>query len=251
VVALASGCHKHRVVEPRDRIVEDWPFETVAEESWENAEPEDEMDITIPPFDPIHGAGESDQIKARFRGKDRKGPKTSIVDAEVEDLETIDALVESLPADDDMVNHSPPLKKSTNVRMTEEERNVRVEAWIYAIKYEADQDWHIIAGTDPDGDSVTYFNTEVSGVPQKKAGHEAPDHDALLAVREALADLLHHKLPGPSGYRKYTHPIPVVIEGSLFFDVDHPAGNVGPAGMKPETAWEIHPITSLEPQPGH
>jgi hypothetical protein len=37
----------------------------------------------------------------------------------------------------------------------------------------------------------------------------------------------------------------VRIEGSLFFDVDHAAGAVGPANMKPKSAWEMHPITKI------
>jgi hypothetical protein len=35
------------------------------------------------------------------------------------------------------------------------------------------------------------------------------------------------------------------VTGSLFFDVDHPAGAVGPQGHRPQTAWEIHPISSI------
>jgi hypothetical protein len=64
-------------------------------------------------------------------------------------------------------------------------------------------------------------------------------------VRQKLADILVNQLPAGSGYRKYTFPIPVVVDGSLFFDVDHAAGVVGPAGMRPQTAWEIHPVTRL------
>jgi hypothetical protein len=31
-------------------------------------------------------------------------------------------------------------------RATEQQRNVRVKAWIYAIKFESDNDWHVIFG---------------------------------------------------------------------------------------------------------
>jgi hypothetical protein len=57
--------------------------------------------------------------------------------------------------------------------------------------------------------------------------------------------MLKNELPNGSSYRKYNHPIPVIVEGSLFFDIDHVAGVVGPQGMRPTTAWEIHPITKL------
>ena len=55
-------------------------------------------------------------------------------------------------------------------------------------------------------------------------------------------------LPAGPKYRVYDHPLPVIVEGPLFFDVDHGAGTVGPSGMKPRTAWEIHPITKLRLQ---
>jgi hypothetical protein len=38
----------------------------------------------------------------------------------------------------------------------------------------------------------------------------------------------------------------VLIEGSLFFDIDHAAGVVGPEGKRPKKAWEIHPITKIK-----
>jgi hypothetical protein len=38
----------------------------------------------------------------------------------------------------------------------------------------------------------------------------------------------------------------VTVEGSLFYDVDHAPGAVGPRDMKPTTAWEIHPITQIQ-----
>ena len=167
------------------------------------------MDITIPAFDPLTGAGVSDQIKARFRGQDRKGPKTSTAEAEIENFENLRSLV---------------------------------RAWIYAIKYEADQDWHVIIGTDPSTTSKTFFNAEVSGLPSQSSSA----FDTLLKVRQRLANILDNDLPQQGGYHKYEDPIPVLIEGSLFYDIDHAPGVVGPTGMRPRTAWEIHPITSLD-----
>ena len=51
------------------------------------------------------------------------------------------------------------------------------------------------------------------------------------------------------GYDKYDPPIPVQIVGSLFFDVDHQPGEVGPVGMKPKTSWEIHPVSDIQFEP--
>ena len=204
-------------------------------------EDENSMDITIPAFDPAHGAGSADQIAARFRGTDRKGPKTTIATASRKKFDDVGKLAATLPADDAMLNHTPEILRDTMVRAIEEQRNVHVAAWIYAIKYEADQDWHVILGTDPGGRTKTFFNAEVSGLPPPSA----PAAATLRTVRQQLADILGDALPAGPAYRALTHPIGVVVEGSLFFDVDHPAGAVGPAGMRPSTAWEIHPITRL------
>jgi hypothetical protein len=53
-------------------------------------------------------------------------------------------------------------------------------------------------------------------------------------------------LPGES-YTFYD-PIPVTIEGSLFWDFEHPfPKQVGPQDLRDRipTCWEIHPITRI------
>jgi hypothetical protein len=207
-------------------------------------ENEDEMDITIPAFNPLTAADPAEQIMMRFRGSHRKVPKTSIASGAKTTFDGLEDLLESLPDDDDMRDHTPAITTSTMSRATEENRNVKVTAWMYAIKYEADQDWHVILGTDPADGDPTFFNAEVSGLP----GNAASSFAKLKKVRQSLATILDGKLPGGGSYRKYTKPIPVIVEGSLFFDIDHVAGVVGPTGMRPQTAWEIHPITSLRVQ---
>jgi hypothetical protein len=202
------------------------------------------MDITIPAFDPFHGAGVAELLEARFRGTDRRVPKTAIASDSRKTFAHVTSLIESLPEDEVMLNHSPEIKGDSMFRATEEQCNVRVKAWIYAIKYEADQDWHVIIGTDPAARQRTFFNAEVSGLPKNTA--EA--FDTLHKVRQQLSDILETSLPTGSSYRKLTHPIGVVIDGSLFFDVDHAAGVVGPTDMRPQTAWEIHPVTNIRLQ---
>lgn len=222
-----------------------WSYVVHPAAEWVTAEREEEMDFLIPAFDPLTAAGPADQIKAQFRGKDRKGPKTSIAETQnIEDFAELDALIATLPSDDAMRDHQPPIDTDSNTRFDEEQRNVRVRAWIYAIKYEADQDWHIIAGSDPSKTQQTYFNTEVSGLPSSSTKAFQP----LLEVRQSLADILENDLPSGSGYHSYEkNPIPVIIEGSLFYDIDHAPGVVGPSGRRPKTSWEIHPITRLQP----
>jgi hypothetical protein len=239
LLVLLAGCASIRPLPPEARA-----FTVVPESESGFVEPEDEMDFTIPAFDPLTAAGSSDQILSKFRGVHRKTPKTTIASASRQTFADVAALAADLPDDADMLDHTPPIDTGSMVRAVEEVRNVKVTAWIYAIKYEADQDWHVIIGTDPAAAPRVYFNAEISGLP----GNAASAYAKLKTVRQALAALLDDDLPGESGYRKYTHPIPVRIEGSLFFDVDHAAGNVGPAGMRPTTAWEIHPITKLSRQ---
>jgi hypothetical protein len=237
-LVLATSCAKGKPhVAPTRHTFQDLP---VAESGV--TEKEDEMDITIPAFNPLTAAGTADQVTAHFRGTDRKGAKTSIVSASREQFSDLAALAASLPSDDDMRDHHPPIARDTMTRAPEEARNVRVPAWIYAVKYEADQDWHVILGTDPSASGAkTFFNAEVSGLP----ANAATAFSTLKQVRTSLAEILFDELPSGSGYRKYDEPIGVTVEGSLFFDVDHAAGVVGPTGMRPQTAWEIHPITKI------
>lgn len=240
VLVLASGCAKARpTLTPELRT-----FTEAAPEPTEFHESEAEMDQDIPAFDPLHGAGLADQLKAGFRGTDRKGPKTSIAPGSIKGFSDVAALASTLPADTAMRNHTPALTTSTSTRAVEEQRNVRVKAWIYAIKYEGDNDWHVILGTKPTASTKTFFNAEVSGLP----GSSVTAFATLRAARQGLADVLANDLPSADTYRLYDHPLPVTVEGSLFFDVDHAAGVVGPTGMRPKTAWEIHPVTKVQLQ---
>lgn len=248
-VVVSSGCpapppppqqpvqaNAHPAARPRH------PFQNLPADRWKTSEVEEGMNLAVPPFDLLHGAGRADQVNAAFRGKDRSRPKTSIVDGvQVESFASVAELQDRIPHDDIMLNHDPELTRQSMDRAPEERHMVHVEAWIYAIKYESDNDWHLITGTDPSAGEVHYFNAEISGLPAKQSPAFAPLHEA----RASLATILDNDLPGPGSYRKYDPPIAVTIEGALFYDVDHAPGVVGPDDMKPTTAWEIHPITSL------
>ena len=218
------------------------PFHELPADGWKTAEVEEGMDVTVPPFGLLRADGRGDPVKAAFRGKDRSQPKTSLVEGvQVESFASVAELQAQIPRDKDLLEHHPDLTKQSMDRVQEEQRMVHVDAWIYAIKYETDNDWHLITGIDPGAGEVHYFNAEVSGLPKQ----QSPAFAALREVRASLATILDNDLPGPGKYRTYDPPIPVTIEGGLFFDVDHEAGVVGPGDMKPTTAWEIHPITSL------
>jgi hypothetical protein len=247
-VVASSGCPAPQPapqppvqIKPRPVTGPKHLFQDLPADGWKTSEADEDMDLAVPPFDPLHGAGRADQVKAAFRGKDRSRAKTSIVDGvRVERFGSVVELQKRIPSDDKMLNHEPALTRQVD-RLPEEHRMVQVEAWIYAIKYESDNDWHVITGTDPDAGQIHYFNAEVSGLPKK----QSPAFATLREVRESLATILDNDLPRPSSYRKYDPPIAVTIKGALFYDIDHAPGEVGPGDMKPTTAWEIHPITSL------
>jgi hypothetical protein len=242
--AVGTGCGAPQTpVKPGATAAVRHPYRELPLGDWANPPDEDnDLDPMVPPFDPLHGAGKADQVAARFRGTDRKGPKTSLVDgAEPEAFASVAALQEQLRADGEMMQHDPAITRQSMERVTEEQRMVRVAAWIYAIKYEDDNDWHLITGTDPDAGDAHYLNAEVAGLPARTA----PAYPTLLAARQCLARVLDDDLPGPGKYRRYDPPIGIALEGALFYDIDHAPGVVGPAGMRPTTAWEVHPVTSL------
>jgi hypothetical protein len=117
---------------------------------------------------------------------------------------------------------------------------VSVEGYIFAVSKESDNDFHFVGDKDcAVGDC--FINVEVSGLPQEPGD---PNFPTLSAVRmKFLAYFLQHQ---PSrGYKKFNPPIAVALTGSVFFDVDHPAGAVGPADLNPSSAWEIHPLTDI------
>ena len=58
-------------------------------------------------------------------------------------------------------------------------------------------------------------------------------------------------LPG-FGYDFYDPPIPIEVEGSLFFDASHARGTPpGPAKLRPHMPriWEVHPISKIVLEP--
>ncbi len=126
--------------------------------------------------------------------------------------------------------------------MAEERHNVVVTAFLYASAKESDNDFHCIIGTAP-SQPRRFLNVEVSGLPLN-----GPFRAQLKTVRDKFKGFFGHDLPTHE-YSKFDPPIPVRIAGSLFFDIDHPAGAVGPTRLKPTTAWEIHPVTDIEFEP--
>lgn len=179
-----------------------------------------------------------------FTGTDRLTPKTTIVDAEIEDFPTVGALVnELLTKHPDADMKSLGIKRNTDTRVDAEKRNVRVRGFIHAFKKEGDNDYHVILGDGLGAENPAYLNVEVSGIP---VGGGNANRQRLIQVRDEFKATLNLGPNGPNGYKRPHDPIPVKITGSLFWDVDHPPGAVGPSGLKPTTSWEIHPVSAIE-----
>jgi len=178
-----------------------------------------------------------------YRGTARKAAKLSIADAQVEDLQDVKELIETLPAIEDMTSHEPPITTdATSGRVDEENRNVRVLAFLYAASREDDNDYHLILGRAPDLEPM-YLTMELSGLPPQESVH----FSTLEAAREAYKGFFGDDLPGAS-YDFYDPPIPVEVEGSLFFDMSHSSGSrPGPASLRDDmpTIWEVHPVTHI------
>ena len=178
-----------------------------------------------------------------YQGTARKAAKLTIADAQIEAFGDIKDLIGTLPAEAVMISHQPPITTdATSGRVAEENRNVRVHAFIYAASREADNDFHLIVGHATDSEQM-YMTMELSGLPQQDSEY----FSRLKVPRDAYKEFFGAHLPGPS-YDFYNPPIPVEIEGSLFFDMTHSSGGrPGPNSLRSHvpTIWEVHPITNI------
>jgi hypothetical protein len=83
----------------------------------------------------------------------------------------------------------------------------------------------------------------LSGLPPQSS----PAFAKLKAARDAYKAFFGGDLPG-LGYDFYDPPIPVRIEGSLFWDASHSTGQrPGPKSLKSRmpVVWEVHPISKI------
>lgn len=204
--------------------------------------PDNDEPVIIPPVPP--GAAPSPD---NYHGTARKAAKLSVAASSPRMSPDLGAVIDSLRPDAEMraMNIS---KGADSARLPEEQTVVIVKAFLYAASKESDNDFHCIVGTNP-GPSVRFMNVEVSGLPARNSQF----FTVLKTARDEFKSFFTSSgeaLP-TQGYEKYTPPIPIQVTGSVFFDVDHVPPAVGPPGMKPLTAWEIHPVSEIqfEPQP--
>lgn len=181
----------------------------------------------------------------RFRGTSRKAAKISIANAQMESFDDIDDLIGSFEDHETMSAKNIP-KTANSDRVEEEQRNVRVKAFLYAASMEEDNDFHLIVGRDPTK-AAKYMTVEISGLPP----NNADSFNKLNEARNAYFEFFGDGLPGTS-YDFYDPPIPIELEGSLFWDVSHASGGrPGPSKLRPNmpVVWEIHPVTKIVFEP--
>jgi hypothetical protein len=183
-----------------------------------------------------------------FEGTARRAAKLSISSAKVETFGDVQDLIDTLPSHTAMKNRKPKISKDkTSKRVKEEQRNVRLRAFIYAASREDDNDFHLIVGHDPDLQHPVYMTMELSGLPATSSSH----HAKLKAVRDTYKDFFGSSIQDTT-YDFYDPPIPIEVEGSLFWDASHATGSrPGPSTLRPDmpVVWEVHPISKIVFEP--
>jgi len=180
----------------------------------------------------------------QFAGTSRKAAKLSIAPGPTKTFADVKTLIASFVTDDKMAAHKPKIKTTASSgRVKEENRNVKVKAFLYAASREDDNDFHLIIGRAPTKAPEMYMTMELSGLPPAAS----PALPALSLARTTFKSFFGTDLPGFT-YDFYDPPIPVTIAGSLFFDVSHATGTrPGPPSLKSRmpTVWEVHPVTAI------
>jgi len=183
-----------------------------------------------------------------FAGKDRKAAKLSISSAKMETFKDVKDLITTLTPEAKMKAHKPKITTApTSGRVKEEDRNVHVDAFIYAASREADNDFHLIVGRDPKTAPEMYMTMELSGLPPSSSASYQTLQTARDAFEQFFADNAGGALPGLK-YDFYDPPLAVTVEGSLFFDLTHATGSrPGPPSLKGSmpVIWEVHPISKI------
>ncbi len=177
---------------------------------------------------------------AKFAGLSRSKVKTSIVSGNKRTFNGLIQFLNTLPDDVDMEVVIDALDRPWRDRAIQEEKNVILKnVFLKAYNREKDNDYHLIIC---DSGQTIFFNAEVSALP----GNGVASFQTLKIVRNTFENFPGEKKCG-SKYVKFDSPIKILqLRGSIFFDSDHAAGKVGPLGFRPETAWEIHPITFIQ-----
>jgi hypothetical protein len=199
------------------------------------------LEVAVASFAATKAVGADD-----FAGTARKAAKLSLPAGPAQSFADVSALIASLPKDASMVKHKPKIATTAGSGRTAEEKvNIKIaKAFIYAASRESDNDFHLIVGNAVDASVEQYMTMELSGLPPANSAAFAE----LKAARDAYSIFFKNNLPGTT-YDFYHPPVPVAIEGAIFFDMTHATGaHPGPQSLKSRmpTIWEVHPISSIQ-----
>ena len=179
-------------------------------------------------------AGSCSQI---FAGKARAAAKLSYAAAPYQTYLSTTSLRTTFVSDSIMQQSG---LTSNSPRITSERRNVIVtKAYLYGISREGDDDFHCIVG---DINGTKLVNCEISGLPPTTSS----SYNAIKTVRDYVIKYFGSDFCVKSGYTLFQPALPITIRGSLFYDIDHKPGTVGPVGFHPPTSWEIHPVNDIK-----
>jgi hypothetical protein len=195
--------------------------------------PDDEMEHDDERLSPNAGS----TCTRNFSGVARAAAKISFASAASRNYVSFSTLRNSLALDNTMRNLG---LGNSSPRVSQENKNVRLtNRYLYAIKRESDGDMHIIMG---DASSANFFNCEASGYPSTSAASYA----AIKTVRDAIFNRFGSDFCTRSSYMIFSPALSVnEIAGSMFYDIDHAPGTIGPTGYRPNTSWEIHPMSAI------
>jgi hypothetical protein len=168
----------------------------------------------------------------------RKDARSSVANAPVATYESLDALLETLPSDEEMRARESSID-SKSPRIANENRNVKVSVcYLYAFKREISNDIRLILGSSKSTERTRYMIANISGLPQ-----DGRFRDQLRVPREQFRQVFGEARK--AGYRILSPPLQVQVTGSLLYSTLHPPGTVGPVGLRSATAWSIHPVTDI------